>query len=202
MRDDDLLTIGQMCETFGVTPRTLRFYESRKLITPLRQGQLRLYSRRERGRLTLILRGRRFGFSLEEMRERLDLYDRDGQATQLARTYAIAEKRLAPVVMLTAFSDTGNLRRCLEAGAVGGNLADEFAAAHDEDAVGKGEDFLEVFRDQQHRRAGQRDDRAGRAEQPGQLLDRRGGRQRPFHSGFSRSMIDRGSWASVSLVLS
>ena len=98
MRDDDLLTIGQMCETFGVTPRTLRFYESRKLITPLRQGQLRLYSRRERGRLTLILRGRRFGFSLDEMGRLLDLYEPAGDnAAQLRATVDIARRRLAAI---------------------------------------------------------------------------------------------------------
>ena len=95
MTTEPLTPIAEMCAEFGVTPRTLRFYESKELIAPMRVGQKRLYTRRCRARLTLILRGRRFGFSLEEMRELLDLYDRDGQATQLARTYAVAEKRLA-----------------------------------------------------------------------------------------------------------
>ena len=84
-----------MCAEFGVTPRTLRFYESKELIAPLRVGQKRLYTRACRARLTLILRGRRFGFSLEEMRELLDLYDHDDQSTQLSRTVEVAEKRLA-----------------------------------------------------------------------------------------------------------
>lgn len=93
--NEQLTPIAEMCAEFGVTPRTLRFYEAKELIVPIRVGQRRLYTRRCRARLTLILRGRRFGFSLEEMRELLDLYDHDGEATQLARTYHVAEKRLA-----------------------------------------------------------------------------------------------------------
>lgn len=92
---DDLMTIRQMCDAFGVTPRTLRFYESKELLAPLRQGQKRLYSRRDRGRLTLILRGRRFGFALEDIRQLLDLYDTgDQQRTQIARTVEKARDRL------------------------------------------------------------------------------------------------------------
>ncbi|MCR9150190.1 MAG: MerR family DNA-binding transcriptional regulator [Rhodobacteraceae bacterium] len=93
---DETMTIRQMCEAFGVTARTLRFYESRELLAPLRQGQKRLYTRRDRARLTLILRGRRFGFALEEIRQLLELYDLgDGQRTQLAQTVARARDRLA-----------------------------------------------------------------------------------------------------------
>jgi DNA-binding transcriptional MerR regulator len=85
-----------MCERFDVTPRTLRFYEAKELIFPLRKGQNRFYTRRDRGRLKLILRGKRFGFSLEEMRQLLDLYDRgDAQEEQLRRTFAAAQDRLA-----------------------------------------------------------------------------------------------------------
>ena len=92
----DLMTIRQMCDAFDVTPRTLRFYEAKELIFPLRKGQTRLYSRRDRGRLKLILRGKRFGFSLEEMRQLLNLYDRgDAQEEQLTRTYEVARERLA-----------------------------------------------------------------------------------------------------------
>ncbi|WOI56609.1 MerR family DNA-binding transcriptional regulator [Palleronia sp. LCG004] len=92
---DDLMTIRQMCETFEVTPRTLRFYESKELIAPRRDGQKRLFTRRDRARLKLILRGKRFGFSLEEIRQLLDLYTLgDGQETQLSRTYEIAKERL------------------------------------------------------------------------------------------------------------
>ncbi|HRO10524.1 MerR family DNA-binding transcriptional regulator [Amaricoccus sp.] len=93
---DDLMTIGQMCETFGVTPRTLRFYEAKELVAPLRTGTRRLFTRRCRARLKLILQGKRFGFSLEDIRQLLDLYDLgDSQATQIMRTRALALERLA-----------------------------------------------------------------------------------------------------------
>lgn len=96
MTETDTLTIREMCDRFQVTPRTLRFYEAKELLFPIRKGQQRLYTRRDRGRLKLILRGRRFGFALEEMRQLLDLYDRgDAQEEQLSRTYAAATERLA-----------------------------------------------------------------------------------------------------------
>lgn len=92
----DLMTISDMCLTFDVTPRTLRFYEAKELLSPIREGTKRLFTKRDRARLTLILRGKRFGFSLEDIRQLLDLYDRDGsQETQLTRTYDIARARLA-----------------------------------------------------------------------------------------------------------
>ena len=93
---DELMTIRQMCEAFEVTPRTLRFYEARELIFPERRGQHRLYDRRDRARLTLILRGKRFGFSLEQIRQLLELYEPGGaNRTQIAATIAIARDRLA-----------------------------------------------------------------------------------------------------------
>jgi len=93
---DETMTIRQMCVAFGVTARTLRFYESKELLAPIRDGQKRLYTRRDRARLTLILRGRRFGFALEEIRQLLELYDLgDGQRTQVAQTVARARERLA-----------------------------------------------------------------------------------------------------------
>ncbi len=96
MDSENVMTIREMCEAFDVTPRTLRFYEAKELLFPLRQGQRRLFTRRDRGRLKLILRGKRFGFSLEEMRQLLDLYDRgDAQEEQLRRTYEVARERLA-----------------------------------------------------------------------------------------------------------
>lgn len=103
---DSLTPISEMCAEFGVTPRTLRFYEAKELIAPIRVGQRRLYTRRCRARLTLILRGRRFGFSLEQLRELLDLYDHDGQATQLARTVDVAGQRLAEMEAQRAELDT------------------------------------------------------------------------------------------------
>ncbi len=90
------MTIREMCDTFDVTPRTLRFYEAKELLFPERHGQKRLFTKRDRARLKLIIRGKRFGFSLEEIRQLLDLYHMgDQQQTQLARTYEIARDRLA-----------------------------------------------------------------------------------------------------------
>ena len=92
--DTEHLTIGEMCRAFDVTPRTLRFYEAKELLFPLREGQKRLFSRRDRARLKLILRGKRFGFSLEEIRQLLDMYELDDQGTaQLQRVYELAVER-------------------------------------------------------------------------------------------------------------
>lgn len=92
---DETLTIRQMCTAFDVTPRTLRFYESKELLFPVRVGQKRLFTRRDRARLKLILRGKRFGFSLEEIRQLLDLYDKgDQQFTQISRAIDVASERL------------------------------------------------------------------------------------------------------------
>lgn len=77
-------TIGELAREFDVTLRALRFYEDKGLINPKRRGQTRLYSRRDRARLRLMLMGKRVGFSLGEIREMLNLYDlKDGQVTQL-----------------------------------------------------------------------------------------------------------------------
>ncbi|WP_081780726.1 MULTISPECIES: MerR family transcriptional regulator [Roseobacteraceae] len=93
------MTIREMCDAFEVTPRTLRFYEAKELLFPIREGQKRLFTKRDRARLKLILRGKRFGFSLEEIRQLLDLYDMgDQQHTQLASTYEIAKQRLADMI--------------------------------------------------------------------------------------------------------
>ncbi|MBT2129977.1 MerR family transcriptional regulator [Aliiroseovarius lamellibrachiae] len=92
---DDLMSIRQMCDAFDVTARTLRFYEAKELLAPVRDGQKRLFTKRDRARLKLILRGKRFGFALEEIRQLLDLYDMgDQQQTQLTRTYEVAKKHL------------------------------------------------------------------------------------------------------------
>ena len=92
----DTLTIREMCDAFDVSPRTLRFYEVKELLCPIRLGTRRLFTKQDRARLRLILRGKRFGFSLEEIRQLLDMYDRDGSnEAQLMRTYDIAKDRLA-----------------------------------------------------------------------------------------------------------
>jgi len=69
--------IAELAKEFGVTTRTIRFYEDRGLLTPERKGQRRVYSPRDRVRLRLIMRGKRLGFSLNEIREMIDLYDDD-----------------------------------------------------------------------------------------------------------------------------
>ena len=93
---DETMTIREMCDAYDVTPRTLRFYESKELLFPFREGQKRLFTKRDRARLKLILRGKRFGFSLEEIRQLLDLYHAgDQQVTQLTKTYEVGRERLA-----------------------------------------------------------------------------------------------------------
>jgi len=92
---DQTMTIRQMCDAFGVTPRTLRFYESKELLSPRRDGQKRLYSRRDRARLKLILRGKKFGCSLEVIRQLLDLYEIGDKAhTQMEQSYRVGLDRL------------------------------------------------------------------------------------------------------------
>jgi DNA-binding transcriptional MerR regulator len=92
----DLMTIREMCDTFDVTPRTLRFYEAKELLSPVRDGTRRLFTRRDRARLKLILRGKRFGFSLEDIRQTLDLYGLDGSdAAQRQHAYQLAVQRLS-----------------------------------------------------------------------------------------------------------
>jgi DNA-binding transcriptional MerR regulator len=77
MNDQDKLTLKEMCVKFDVTPRTLRYYEYIELLQPEKDGRTRYYGTKEMARLELILRGRRFGFSLEEIRQWLELYDSD-----------------------------------------------------------------------------------------------------------------------------
>jgi len=91
----DFWNIRKMCDQFNVTPRTLRFYESKELLFPTRQGHKRLFTKKCRGRLKLILRGKRLGFSLEDIRQLLEMYDMgDKQQTQLLRTYELAKNKL------------------------------------------------------------------------------------------------------------
>jgi DNA-binding transcriptional MerR regulator len=81
---DRTYSITELCREYSVTPRTLRFYEQKGLLAPARRGWTRLFSYRDRARLQLILRGKKVGFSLEEIKEMLELYNlKDGQLTQL-----------------------------------------------------------------------------------------------------------------------
>jgi DNA-binding transcriptional MerR regulator len=82
---EDLIRIGEMAKNYGVTLRTLRFYEDKGLLAPQRDGSTRLYSRRDRARLKLILLGRKVGFSLRDVKQLMDLYDPSGSNTKQLR---------------------------------------------------------------------------------------------------------------------
>ena len=89
-------SIGELCDEFGVTARALRFYEDEQLIAPERRGTQRIYTERDRARLAWILRGKRVGFSLGEIKELLDLYDvGDGRQTQRLKTIERCRDRVA-----------------------------------------------------------------------------------------------------------
>ena len=89
------LSFKEMCAKFDVTPRTLRYYEYIELLQPERQGRSRYYGPRECARMTLILRGRKFGFQLEELRQWLLMYDSEGTQTQMQVFVAMADAKLA-----------------------------------------------------------------------------------------------------------
>jgi DNA-binding transcriptional MerR regulator len=92
----DTFTIRDLGREFGVTARTLRYYEERGLLNPARHGENRLYSRRDRARLAYVLKGKSIGFSLDDVRDLLDLYDHgDGGVTQLKAAKARFEERIA-----------------------------------------------------------------------------------------------------------
>ena len=89
------LSFKEMCAKFEVTPRTLRYYEYIELLQPQREGRSRSYGAREVARMVLILRGRRFGFSLEEIRQWLELYETKGTEEQFATFVEMADRQLA-----------------------------------------------------------------------------------------------------------
>jgi DNA-binding transcriptional MerR regulator len=88
------LSFKEMCARFEVTPRTLRYYEYIELLAPEKDGRARIYGPREVARMKLILRGRRFGFSLEEIRQWLLIYDREGTEAQMRAWVAMADRQL------------------------------------------------------------------------------------------------------------
>jgi len=91
---DSQLTFKEMCARFDVTPRTLRYYEYIELLTPSKDGRTRSYGPREVARMVLILRGRRFGFSLEEIRQWLEIYEQKGTTAQLEIWVEQADRQL------------------------------------------------------------------------------------------------------------
>jgi DNA-binding transcriptional MerR regulator len=88
------LTFKEMCAAFDVTPRTLRYYEYIELLQPEKEGRSRFYTPREIARMKLIMRGRRFGFSLEEIRQWLLIYDKTGTSAQMAAWVKLADRQL------------------------------------------------------------------------------------------------------------
>jgi len=91
---DIRLSFKEMCARFDVTPRTLRYYEYIELLSPVREGRSRYYGDREVARMTLILRGRRFGFSLEDIRQWLMIYENEGTEAQMRAWIGLADRQL------------------------------------------------------------------------------------------------------------
>jgi DNA-binding transcriptional MerR regulator len=104
--DEALHSIGDLASEFAISTRTIRFYEIKGLINPRRVGANRVYTKRDRARLQLILRGKRLGFSLDEVAEYLNLYDAD--PNQMAQTRMLLQK------VETAISDLEQKRKDIE----------------------------------------------------------------------------------------
>ena len=112
---EDRISFKEMCARFDVTPRTLRYYEYIELLAPRKEGRARFYGPREVARMTLILRGRRFGFSLEEIRQWLLIYRQKGTRPQLEAWLSMADRQLAALTaqveeMQTSIADLHALR--------------------------------------------------------------------------------------------
>ncbi|MGV6802673.1 MAG: MerR family transcriptional regulator [Ruegeria sp.] len=91
---DKRLSFKEMCAAFDVTPRTLRYYEYIELLQPDREGRSRFYGARERARMELIMRGRKFGFPLEEIRQWLLIYEDQGNKAQMATFVEMADRQM------------------------------------------------------------------------------------------------------------
>ncbi len=91
---DNRLSFKEMCAEFDVTPRTLRYYEYIELLQPDREGRSRFYGARERARMKLIMRGRKFGFPLEEIRQWLLIYEDQGNEAQMATFVEMADRQM------------------------------------------------------------------------------------------------------------
>lgn len=121
---DQPLSFKAMCDRFDVTPRTLRYYEYIELLAPIKEGRSRFYGPREVARMTLILRGRRFGFSLEEIRQWLLLYNQKGSAEQQRAWVDLANRQLAELEKQRAELDLtiADLRALRDSSPVAGSL--------------------------------------------------------------------------------
>jgi DNA-binding transcriptional MerR regulator len=95
---DELFSITELAKLLGITPRTIRFYEDRGLVTPRRVGTTRVYSHRDRARMILVLRGKRLGFSLRDIKEYLDLYDTE--PTHIEQIRVLRDKVQARIAQL------------------------------------------------------------------------------------------------------
>ena len=91
---DSRLSFKEMCARFDVTPRTLRYYEYIELLSPDREGRARFYGAREQARMTLIMRGRRFGFALEDIRQWLLIYEKEGTEAQMRAWIDLADRQM------------------------------------------------------------------------------------------------------------
>lgn len=102
---DDRLTFKEMCAEFDVTPRTLRYYEYIELLQPDREGRARFYGARERARMKLILKGRKFGFQLEDIRQWLLIYEREGTRAQWNKWIDMADGQIKELAEQRAHLD-------------------------------------------------------------------------------------------------
>ncbi|MFT5797696.1 MAG: DNA-binding transcriptional MerR regulator [Candidatus Azotimanducaceae bacterium] len=113
---DDRLSFKEMCAAFDVTPRTLRYYEYIELLQPDREGRSRFYGARERARMKLIMRGRKFGFQLEDIRQWLLIYEKEGTRAQMETWIGMADGQLKELAeqreqLDEAFQELQSLRK-------------------------------------------------------------------------------------------
>jgi DNA-binding transcriptional MerR regulator len=113
---DDRLSFKEMCAAFDVTPRTLRYYEYIELLQPDREGRSRFYGARERARMKLIMRGRKFGFQLEDIRQWLLIYEQEGTRAQMETWIGMADGQLKELAeqreqLDEAFQELQSLRK-------------------------------------------------------------------------------------------
>jgi DNA-binding transcriptional MerR regulator len=132
----ETLTTTQLCRQSGTTPRALRFYEEKGLLSPQRKNQARIYSHREKVRLQLILQARRAGFTLKEVRELFEAYDKGGRDAQRVRALPLFKARLAALEVERAeISDaldelrTASARMAVKLGAIRPEVPDQVMAS-------------------------------------------------------------------------